>query len=256
MRFRAKLIWLLVLAMPVSAFEQKALRSDPVRLEPIRQISEGLDAWPRILNPKNGSERHINSILDSYNVETRKILAQCTANEEWSREIRVTMAGPHYLSLQAGGANSCSAVHPNPYDAALLCDLGTGELLDGSTVIEKNSEIKVVKATEIARYPQSEKFLLSSRALDGMLMASANDNCKESLQEVTQNSNLDGPILYSVWPDVEKNQVIVKPVSLSYLDYLMCSEEVDIPPNQARKLGFSKLFLQAIDQAYRATLRQ
>lgn len=263
MQIRWKLVALLLWVISIPTFAQRAKTAGFVRLEPIHQVLDGHDefgyaiwpdAWPLIVDPKNEAERHINSTLNSFNTESRKLASECHGGDDWSRGITVTMAGPHYLSLQASGRIMCGGPRPDPYDAALVFDLATGELLDGTTIVRKKSEIKVVKATKISRYPQSDKFLLSSPALDDMLMASANDNCKESLREVEHDPNLYGQILYSVWPDAKKNQVVVKPISLSYLDYLMCSEEIDIPLAQARKLGFTKSFLQAIDEAHRVVL--
>jgi hypothetical protein len=251
MRVMVKLGWLLLLYIPIPAFAQRASGVGLVRLQPVHEISDGLDAWPLIVNPKNDAERRINGTLDSYNAETQKTLPEC---EEWDRKISVTMAGPRYLSLQASGSIFCGGGHPDPYDIALVFDLATGELLNGSTVIEKNSDMKTTATKDLAHYPQSDKFLLSSPELDRILIAAANDNCKESLQDVEHDSRLS-PFQYSIWPDAKKNQVVVKPVSLSYLNYLMCSEEIDIPLDQAHKLGFSKSFLQAIDEAHRAILR-
>lgn len=255
MRFREKVVSVLLLAVAIPAFAHRGSGGGLVRLEPIHQIFEDLDTWPLIINPKGDAERRINGTLNSFNAQTRTIFAECPSEGQWIREISVTMTGPHYLSLRARGTILCGGPRPDPYDSVLIFDLATGELLDGSTIVEKNSEIKVVNATKIARYPQSDKFLLTSSALDNMLMASANANCKESLQEVVQDPNLYGSILYSVWPDAKKNQIVVKPVSLSYLDYLMCAEEVEIPLDQTRKLGFTQSFLKAIEEAHRATLR-
>lgn len=250
MQLASKLGWLLLLVSPLPAFGQLASGAALIRLQPIHHTRQYLDPWPLILSPKNDAERRINRTLDSYNVETRQTLPKCT---EWQREINITMAGPRLLSLRASGTIFCGGGHPDPYDAALVFDLATGELLDGSTVVEKNSTIKTKPSKDIVQYPQSDKFLISAPALDSMLIAAADNNCKESLQEIRQDPDLS-PILYSVWPDAKMNDVVVKPVSLSYLNYLMCSEEVHIPLAEARKLGFSESFLQAIDEAHRAIL--
>lgn len=248
MQSAPKLGCLLLLVLLTPAFARKASDAGLVRLHPIHQISEDLDAWPLIVNPGNDAERRINRTLDSYNAETRQTLPQCT---EWNRNIRVTMAGPHLLSLRANGNIFCGGGHPDPYDAALVFDLATGELLDGSTILEKNSAIKTTATKDVAHYPQSDRFLISSPELDNLLLASANDNCRNSFQEIRHDTSMS-TILYSVWPDAKLNEVVVKPVSLSYLDYLMCSEEVGIPLAEARKLGFSESFLQDIDEAHRA----
>lgn len=256
MRFGAKLVYLFFAAISIPTFA-KETSGGFVWLEPIQQIVEELDTWPLIVKPKSDAERRINTILGSYNAETRKLLLECKENEEWSRAIRVTMTGPRYLSLQANGRISCGGPpHPDPYDATLVFNLATGELLDGSTIVEKNSGIAVIKDNAFEHYPQSDKFLLSSPVLDSMLMVTANNNCKKSLQEVLNRTAPPfRPILYSVWPDAKKNQVVVKPVSLSYLDYLMCAEEIDIPLSQARKLGFTKSFIRAINIAHSAIPR-
>lgn len=247
-----KLVWLLLLASPIPDFAQRVSDAGKVRLRPIHQVGEDLDGWPLIANPENDAERRINRTLDSYNVETRQALPQC---REWNRKISVTMAGPRFLSLRASGSIFCGGLHPDPYDAALVFDLASGELLNGSTILEKNAAIKSTPTKNIVHYPQSDKFVISAPVLDDMLIAAANDNCKKSLQEIKRDPDLS-PILYSVWPDAKMNDVVVKPVSLSYRDYLMCSEEVGIPLAEARKLGFAESFLQAIDEAHRTIVRR
>lgn len=251
MPFTSKLGCSLLLVLLTPAFAQRA--SDPglVRLNPIHQIAKDLDGWPLIVNPKNDAERRINKTLDSHNVESRRTLREC---KEWDRTIKVTMAGPRLLSLRANGQIFCGGLHPDPYDAALVFDLTTGELLDGSPLLENNSAIKTTPTKDTVHYPQSDKFVISGTALDDLVIAAANDSCKESLQEIEHDPA--STILYSVWPDAKSDQVVVKPVSLSYQDYLMCSEEVGIPLAEARKLGFSESFLQAIDEAHRAVLRR
>jgi len=253
MQVAAKLSWLLLLASPVAGLAQRTSVADLVRLQPVQQIRNDLDAWPLIVDPKNDAERRINSTLDSYNAETRTTFRECDESpeaDEWIRKISVTMAGPRYLSLRAAGSFLCGNVHSDPYDSALVFDIVTGELLDGSTIAQRNSEIRALRDIKIPRYPQSDKFLISSPTLDRILIAAANGDCKESLQDVERDPVLS-PILYSVWPDAKKNQVVIKPVSLSYLDYLMCSEEVGIPLDQARGLGFDQAFLDAIEIAHR-----
>lgn len=248
MQFTSKLGCLLLFVLLTPAFARKASNAGLVRLRPIHQIAKDLDGWPLIVNPKNDAERRINGTLDSYNIETRQTLPQCT---EWDRTIMVTMAGPHLLSLRANGSIFCGGGHPDPYDAALVFDLDTGEMLDGSTILEKSSAVKTKPTKDVVHYPQSDKFLISGPELDNLLIASANDNCKKSFQEIEHDPSMSA-ILYSVWPDAKLDQVVMKPVSLSYLDYLMCSEDIGIPLTEARKLGFSESFLQEIDEAHRA----
>lgn len=190
MQVIAKLGWLLLLDLSTSVFAQGASVAHLVRLQPVGQIVEDLDAWPLIINPNNDAQRRINSTLDSYNAETRKTLQECDESpgaHEWVRKIVVTMAGPRYLSLQVGGSFLCGNVHPDPYDAALVFDLATGDLLDGSAVVARNSEIKATTDIKIPRYPQSDKFLIASPALDRILHAAANHDCKESLQDVERD---------------------------------------------------------------------
>jgi hypothetical protein len=256
-----------ILVASTLAAGQGAPMAGFVRVEPIHAIADGLDAWPLIVNPKSDAERRINNTLDSYNAQTRQILRKCdedasrnagdaeapgesASDKNWDRAIRVTMAGPRYLSLRASGSIFCGGMHPDRYDAALIFDLDTGELLDGSTIVAKDSQIKVALASSIPRYPQSDKFLLSSPALDRITIARANEDCKRTLKDVEDGQG-SSPILYSVWPEAEKNMVVVMPVSLGYLDYLTCAEEVEISPDQARKLGFAGRFLASIAEAHR-----
>ena len=112
-----------------------------LRTEPVKQIRKGVDAWPLIVNLSTPATQRVNETLTRLNRRMVQSLHDCDADYEgwlkaaghpedgqnqisadWSRTIKVTMAGPRFLSLVASDETFCGGAHPDSDVIAMVFD--------------------------------------------------------------------------------------------------------------------------------------
>jgi hypothetical protein len=235
----------------------QAVAQAPVRLSPIRQIRKGVDEWPLIANPSNDAERRINKHLGDLNAGLSHTLKECHSNyvelmrkqklptdengegvEFWRQHTKVTMLGPALLSLVATTDFYCGGAHPYGFTSAAVFDLRTGEPADVRAWFL--SSLK----SSFDEDGKEDSAMEKSISVEGLVAA---------YQEATHHQCED---VYSdqqaflIWPDAKSGKVMIQADRLpGCCD--ACGIEIGLAPEQARKLGFSETFLQAIRDAHK-----
>jgi hypothetical protein len=247
----------LVLLLSGFATWVQALAQAPVQLSPIRQIRKGVDAWPLILNPNTDAERRINKHLNDLNAQLSHYLKDCHDNyvqmignqhqpankdeegaEFWTQVVKVTMSGPVFLSLVATTGFYCGGAHPYGYTSAAVFDLSTGERVDPLRWFQPSLKVSLVE--EDTDNPALEKSVSAVGLLEAYREAT-NHECDQTFWD-------DQPFL--IWPDGNSDKVVIQAVRLPGCCQA-CGIEIGLTLEQARKLGFSGTFLEAVSDAHK-----
>lgn len=235
-----------------AAHAQKGLRPDTVRLEDMKQIRRGVDAWPLIAEPDTPATQRINATLSQMNRELKASIRECDANyrawaqqtgqylhgkssvsNDWIRTIRVTMTGPHFLSLVArDDYKFCGGAHPDSNTAAMLFDLSTGNPVDWTTLIAASADASV-------RVDPVGGATVALPALRALSVDAAEPDCREVFADKQP---------YVLWPDPRDSGVMAWPADLPHEEQ-SCALPLTLTLPQARQMGFSDALLSAIAQA-------
>ncbi|MGC2638387.1 MAG: hypothetical protein WA294_14480 [Acidobacteriaceae bacterium] len=251
-------IAIVLLLVSLSAGRVPAQSGDSARLEPIRQLRKGVDAWPLIAHASTPAERSVNAILNRLNERMTKALSDCDENYrervkqvaqplmgnnaqegDWERKITVTMAGPHYLALVAiDSIVFCGGAHPDSYTLAMVFDLTTGSPVIWMNLIAASANASAYSHTT---YDGTTVGALIVPALRAMTIAQAVEDCKSAFLT---------PQPYQLWPDAKSGTLTAEPIDLPHV-VAACADDLKLTPNQARALGFDNALLSAIAQAHR-----
>lgn len=251
-----KIIYLALLLSGISTFGQAAAQA-PVQLSPIRQIRKGVDEWPLILNPKNDAERRINKYLGDLNADLSHSLKNCDVNyaermgsrdrsadsygegaKFWTQDTKVTMLGPAFLSLVATSGFYCGGAHPYGFTSAAVFDLKTGEPTDVHTWFLSSIKVSLVEDDE------ADSALMKSISVEGLLQSYREATHHECDQTYSDDQS------FLIWPDANLGKVMIQADRLPGCCEA-CGIETGLTLEQARKLGFSETFLQAISDAHK-----
>jgi hypothetical protein len=251
-----KIIYLALLLSGFSSLVQ-AVAQTPVQLSPIRQIRKGVDEWPVILNPANDAERRINKYLNDLNAKLSHSLKDCDANytqlmgkqdrpsddsgegaESWTQDTKVTMLGPTFLSLVATSGFYCGGAHPYGFTSAAVFDLRTGEPADVHAWFQPSLKVSPVEDDD------ANSALEKSVSVDGLLQAYREATHHECDQTYPDDQS------FLIWPDANSGKVMIQADRLPGCCEA-CGIETGLTLEQARKLGFSETFLQAISDAHK-----
>lgn len=245
---------LLLSAIPTLA---QAVAQAQVRLSPIRHVRKGVDAWPLILNPKSDSERRINNYLNDLNAQLSHSLSECDANyaelmgelgqspvkggegaEFLTHDIKVTMLGQAFLSFVATTSFYCGGAHPYEFTSAAVFDLRTGEPADLLAWFLPSVKVSFVEED------QAGSALEKSVSVAGLLKAyreATHHDCDDTYPDDQS---------FLIWPDAKSGNVMMQADRLPGCCEA-CGIETGLTVEQARKLGFSEAFLQAISDAHK-----
>jgi hypothetical protein len=240
----------------------QAVSQAPVQLSPVRQIRKGVDAWPLIPNPKNDAERRIDKYLSDLNAHLAQALKNCDANyaqlmgkqdrtadsndegaEFWRQDTKVTMSGPAFLSLVATTDFYCGGAHPYEFTSVAVFDLRTGEPADllawflpslkESFVEEDKEDSALEKSVSIVRLLQAYR-------------EATHHECDDTYSNDQS---------FLIWPDANLGKVMIQADRLPGCCQA-CGIETGLTLEEARRLGFSETFLQAISDAHRKLERR
>src|ERR1700739_4569059 len=248
-----KIAYLALLLSCCSTLVQ-AVAQAPVKLSSKWQIRKGVDAWPVILNPKNDAERRINGYLTDLNAHLSHSLMDCDATytqlmgkqhpnegnegtKSWTQAIKVTLWGPTFLSLVATTGFYCGGAHPYGFTGAAVFDLRTGERADPLSWFLPS--LKASVADEDEEGSGLEKSVVVARLLQAYRDATHHE-CDDTYPD-------DQPFL--IWPDAVSDKIMIQANRLPGC-CAACGIETSLTLEQARKLGFSEAFLQAISDAH------
>jgi len=247
--------YLVLLLSGLTTLVQAAAQT-PVQLSPIRQIHRGVDAWPLILNPKNDAQRSINKSLSDLNAKLSQSLKRCHANyiqrmgnqprstensdegvESWKQKIKVTMSGPAFLSLVATTDFYCGGAHPYGYTDVAVFDLRTGEPANPIAWLVPSLRASLVE--EDNPDPSLERSVSVAKLLEAYREATHHE-CDQTYSD-------DQPFL--IWPDAYSAKVVIMADRLPGCCEA-CGVETGLVLKQAREIGFSEAFLQAISEGH------
>ncbi|MGD0902917.1 MAG: hypothetical protein ABR924_08235 [Terracidiphilus sp.] len=159
---------------------------------------------------------------------------------DWDRRITVTMRGPRFIAMTATETSFCSRSYPLNDHAAVVFDMTTGELVNWE---------KFLAATDGAAETsdKSEDGATSSDivmpSLSELAVGRADPECKRALEDF-------GELVFQIWPDARRGQLMIKATGQPHVTQA-CEETIGLSISEARKLGFSRELLNAIEQAHR-----
>ncbi len=233
------------------AHGEKPPRPGTVRLEDVKQIRRGVDAWPLIILPKTPATERINATLKQLNAQMKGDLRTCDANyrawassegqylhgktstsNDWIRSISVTMTGPGFLSLMATDDYIfCGGAHPNNDTAAMVFDLQTGNVVDWSKMIAASAG-----ATVLSTSAAKETVVLP--ALRDLSVDTGEADCRDVFESKQA---------YVLWPDAQEGALMAVPSGLPHAAQA-CAVRLTVTPQQARQMGFSETLLHALEE--------
>lgn len=229
-----------------------------LKVESVKQLRKGVDAWPLLVNPSNPSEQKVNSTLTSLNLRLTKALSDCDAGtlenmkssgrprkdwaaaaaDDWSRNVLVTMQGPRFLSLLATDEYvSCGGAHPGSDTMAMVFDMTTGTPVNWPALVAKSAG---ASAFADAVSDGSKVGALVLPALAKINLAAANADCKDAFQD---------PQSFQLWPDAKTGTLVAQAFDLPHV-VAECAIQIPLTLEQARTLGFDESVLSAIQQAH------
>ena len=233
--------------------------ADSLLMEPVKQLRKGVDAWPMIVSPGTPAAQRVNETLTRLNRQLVQSLHDCDADYEgwlksvghpedgqnqisadWLRTIKVTMGGPHFLSLLASDETFCGGVHPNSDVIAMVFDMTTGAPVDWTKMVAKSPGASVNSAT---LSDGSTTGTLVLPALQKINLTAADVDCKDAFQD---------PQPFLMWPDAKRGTLVAQPCDLPHV-VQACANEINLTMDQARRLGFDESLLTAIEKAHRQT---
>lgn len=217
-------------AQPTAAFS----------IGPIRHPHEGLDAWPKVTAPRTPAVEHANAIISAMNRETIGDFWDCEARADWERRITVTMRGPRLIAMTDTETLFCGNAYPFNDHAAVVFDMTTGELVDWKEFLEGVDGVSTMSGKSIDGATSSEVVMPS---LTQLAVGRADPECKKVLKD-------SGELVFQIWPDARRGQLMIKATGQPHVTQA-CEETIGLSVSEARKLGFSREVLEAIEQAHR-----
>ncbi len=221
---------------------------------PTKHLRKGLDAWPRIIAPRSPAVDRANAIISAMNQSAAEALRNCDdsyrqnfglpdsarVQADWDRRITVTMRGPRFIAMTATETSFCDRSYPLNDHAAVVFDMTTGELLNWEKFLAAvdNASATSWKSIDGATSPE-----IVMPSLAELTVERANPKCKKVLEE-------SGELVFQIWPDARRGQLMIKATGQPHVTQA-CEETIGLPVSEARKLGFSREVLEAIEQAHR-----
>jgi hypothetical protein len=250
---RAALIWVCMTGGLSCANAQQELHvAKPA------QIEGGIDALPMLLPADTPGVRSIDAQLAALNNDLVRGLPECYAGyqdweqgvehsdpktaphvgEAWSRKVGVTMLGPKFFSLLVTDSTFCGGVHPATSTQALVFDLQSGALVRALGIAEKAPD-----AAEYVNQTSGDRvYQLVLPGLKRAYREAATKDCKEDFDYYGDS--------YLIWPDAASGTLVAMAGDLPNV-VLECATELKMPLDEARRLGFDEVLLQAIAEAHK-----
>lgn len=196
-------------------------------------IRNNVSRLPQVAGISKDASIRINRAIDQENRDLRGRLIECDkdfteySNEvlekprkqygSWERKIRVTMSGPRFLSLVTEDSFFCGGVHPDFSQTALLYDLSTGEQV----------QFIHIKQDELVAW-----YINHLR----------DNDCQTSLAKEN--------MFFMIYLDATSHRVAIAANNLPHV-IQACAEEISLPADVSRRLGFPAEVLSALAQATR-----
>jgi hypothetical protein len=192
----------------------------------------GVALFPKIAAPANAAERSINVTLARLDAEELAKIDDCRSmakDEEpqgvvaLSRKIKVTMAGPRYLSFFVTDFEMCGGAHGDSSHSAEVYDLATGKAADWDRLL-----------------PQALNDRLFALYMAGYAAAGGTEDCRKVLSQDTVGA--------TIWPDPAAGGLAVVYDSPIYAAFA-CGIPVVLPLAKLKAAHVSADLTDAIAQA-------
>ena len=242
-----------------NAVSQKA-DNGTIQLAAVKHLRKGVETWPLIANPASPVEQRVNATLTRLNRSLAKDFLGCdgdsresaknlgedqkgkdAAARDWSRSVRVTMAGPRFLSIVAIDETNCGGAHPDSDTLAMVFDMTTGKPVNWIKLLPESSAPSAL-IDSVSDGTTVGALVLP--ALQKMNLAAADAECKDAFLD---------PQGFLLWPDAKHETLVAQPFDLPHV-VRACANEISLTLDQARKMGFDETLLGAIQQAHSQSL--
>ncbi len=228
------------------------------KLEPVRQLRKGIDAWPLILHANDAALKRVNAILQEMNQKLALALKDCDTNYaawaqevgdaskgkggaagDWERKVEVTMTGPRFVSVVATDTFIfCGGAYPDSDRIAMVFDMATGDPVDWTAMIAKSAS---ASSLADSGYDGTNFVVLLLPGLEKINLASASPECKGAF---------DYQQMFVIWPDAQKEQLVAIASGLPHV-VSGCEQEIHLTMEQIRALGFDETIIGSIESAHR-----
>jgi hypothetical protein len=203
-------------------------------------------ALPRILAPATPSTAKINAALATLDRRWAGFVKECKAggkDNEASRTVVVSMAGPRFLSLVASDEESCGGAHPDNSTLALVYDLTTGRPVDwrqllGPRLVTATRTDTVIDGSGIGVARSAGLSRLYQRALKKR--PDYDPAWWKECEETLTADDLD----YVLWPDAKTHGLVAEPQVVHAV--APCAEDVTIPAAELRQAGADPALISAL----------
>lgn len=231
----------LAAAMAIMLTTAKADAGGAAMLRHTPPLRPGVAAFPRLIAKRGDTvAAHINQLLEEAD---RTALADITC-KDYRRSVRVTMRGPHYLSLLASTDWFCGGAYPDTSRKILVYDLATGRPADWKKILTPALVDKVVPTTS---GDDSDPVLIESSMLWSLYLKRARQTNKDCAEVYADPQPLG--TLLKVWPNARADGVGLQPSEWPHV-VKACAVTITVPVSELRKLGAQAAFLNAIDEAH------
>jgi hypothetical protein len=182
----------------------------------------------------------INTRLAALDADALATLADCVTgpDSEYSRDVTVTLDGPHYYALLFNDSGSCSgAAHPWSQTWPLIFDRATGAEVDPATWLPPAFAPVQGQGTGANPHLPANPALTEFYIAHQETTPYDDPECNEVLRE-------DGP-RFHIWPDGSAQGLVLLPVGLAYV-YTPCENPLTIPLVVLQANHFAPELLEAL----------
>lgn len=189
----------------------------------------------------------INAALNREDLRAVKAASECRASyremqgkaspDAWTREVTVTMAGPHYLAYQVSDSYYCGGPYPNDgIRSAFVYDLDTGRPVDWLALFPTGAIAQSASSASGATLG-----IVAWRELSRRAAADAPEECRDVFGQDERTG-------FTIGLDARSGELTALPTDLPHA-IQACAEEVRINTADLRRLGFSPRLIDALQAA-------
>lgn len=238
---RAALALLLAALLPAAARAADA----PLRLAPGMALAKGVAGAPRIVSgPPAPVVARVNAALARLDARGAKSVRSCRedlranpqashSDDGWRRRVKVTFAGPRFLSVLVQEDYDCATMYPNTGDEALVFDLQTGRPVDWRPLAPASLHAEAVTGTA----PDGATLGYFAAPAFGKLLAKPADECPDA-------DSLEG-LQIALRPDRLRGGLVLALRGFNHATQA-CESETTLRPAQLRRLGFAPELVEAL----------
>ena len=212
-----------------------------VALKPSPAIRRGVAAFPRLVaKPGDEVASRINRALKK--ADDVAVEGMC---KDYSRQVRVTMRGPRYLSLLASDSWYCGGAYPDSSERAPVYDLATGAPADWKKML---SAALIETAATSPGGGDGDPVLVTSSTLWNLYAKRAQQGNKACADVFADATTIGTGLM--VWLDAKADGLGLQAWDWPHV-VKACAAPITVATAELRRLGVQAAFLDAIDEAHR-----